>query len=172
MKQQKTKRRQHSKKSSRQANQQVQKSADVSRRNVLGLVRNWGIVAALAAGGGWYLVDEVTATIAEQDLTKIGNGPPTVVQIHDPQCSRCIALQRETRKALKAFDSDELQYVVANIRTDKGRALARANQVGHVTLLLFDGKGQRRQVLQGPSHKDYLEMMFRKHVDLSAKVSG
>ena len=62
-----------------------------------------GPVAALAGGGGWYLVDEVMATISEQDLTKIGNGIPSVVQIHDPQCSRCIALQNETRKAMKAF---------------------------------------------------------------------
>ncbi len=168
MKRQKAKRQTRSKKAAPQA----AKSEDVSRRNVLGLVRNWGLVAALVGGGGWYLVDEVTATISEQDLSKIGNGIPTVVQIHDPQCSRCIALQKETRKALKGFGGDELQYVVANIRTEKGRALASANGVGHVTLLLFDGKGVRRQVLQGPGHRDYLEMVFRKHVEQSRKVSG
>ena len=172
MKQQKTKRRQNSKRAGRQAKQPAPKSGDVSRRNVLGLARNWGLVAVLAAGGGWYLVDEVMATISEQDLTKIGNGIPSVVQIHDPQCSRCIALQKETRKALKAFGGDELQYLVANIRSEKGRALATANGVGHVTLLLFDGQSKRQHVLHGPSHRDYLEMMFRKHVEQAQKVSG
>ncbi len=168
MKQRKAKRQAGKSKPNSTANRSSTKPGQASRRDVIGLVRNWGIVAALAAGGGWYLVDEVTATISEQDLTKIGNGIPTIVQIHDPQCSRCIALQKETRKALKAFGRDELQYVVANIRTEKGRALARANRVGHVTLLLFDSEGKRRQILQGPSHRDYLEMMFRKHVDVSS----
>lgn len=172
MKQRKAKRQTSKSKPNRTANQNSTKAAQTSRRDVLGLVRTWGVVAALAAGGGWYLVDEVMATISEQDLTKIGNGTPTIVQIHDPQCSRCIALQKETRKALAAFDSDELQYVVANIRSEKGRALATANGVGHVTLLFFDGAGQRRQVLHGPSHRDYLEMMFRKHVEQFRKVSG
>ncbi len=165
MKQQRAKRRQRSKKAARQENTQDPKTEKPSRRNVLGLVRTWGLFGVVAAGGGWYLVDEVMATIGEQDLTKIGNGTPSVVQIHDPQCSRCIALQKETRKALKAFGSDELQYLVANIRSEKGRALASANGVGHITLLLFDAKGQRRETIHGNSHSDYLELMFRKHVD-------
>ena len=66
-------------------------------------------MAILAGGGGWYLVSEVRATIAEQDLSRIGNGIPAVVQIHDPQCPRCLALQRETRKAMSGFADDELQ---------------------------------------------------------------
>ncbi|MCP5081425.1 MAG: hypothetical protein GY948_06975 [Alphaproteobacteria bacterium] len=165
MKQQKAKQRQRSKKAARQTATHAPKTEDVSRRNMLGLVRNWGLFAAVAAGGGWYLVDEVLATISEQDLTQIGNGTPTVVQIHDPQCSRCLALQREARKAMKAFGGDELQYLVANIRSEKGRALASANKVGHITLLLFDAKGQRRETLHGNNHSGYLELMFRKHVD-------
>ena len=36
----------------------------------------------------------VEATIREGDLSQIGNGTPTVVQIHDPQCPRCVALVR------------------------------------------------------------------------------
>ena len=172
MKQQKVKRRVRPKKPARSEAQQPSRTEQPSRRNVLGMVRNWGLFAAVAAGGGWYLVDDVLATISEQDLTKIGNGIPTVVQIHDPQCSRCIALQKETRKAMKAFSSDELQFLVANIRSEKGRALATANGVGHVTLLLFDANGQRRETLHGTSHKDYLEMMFRKHVEQYAAKSG
>ncbi|NNF76856.1 MAG: hypothetical protein HKN05_02395 [Rhizobiales bacterium] len=165
MKQKKAKRRAGAKKQTRREAPHAPETKSVSRRSLLGLVRNWGLFAAVAAGGGWYLVDEVLATISEQDLSKIGNGTPTVVQIHDPQCSRCIALQKEARKAMKAFGSNELQYLVANIRSEKGRALASANGVGHITLLLFDAKGQRREILHGNSHSDYLELMFRKHVD-------
>lgn len=164
MKQKKSKRRTQKKKAARAPGSPSAPSETVSRRGALGSLRNWGLFAVAAAGGGWYLADEVLATISEQDLSKIGNGIPAIVQVHDPQCSRCLALQRETRKALKAFSADEVQYLVANIRTDKGRALATANQVGHITLLLFDGKGQRREILHGNSHSAYLELVFRKHV--------
>lgn len=85
MKQQKSKRQTRNKKAARQAAPQSAKPEMVSRRSFLSLMRNWGLFAAVGVGGGWYLVDEVLATIGEQDLTRIGNGTPTVVQIHDPQ---------------------------------------------------------------------------------------
>lgn len=123
------------------------------------------VAGTAAVGGlGWYLVEEVQATIREDDFTQIGNGIPTVVQIHDPQCTHCAALQRETRKALSAFDDDELQYVVANIRTAKGSSLARSHGVSHVTLLLFDGAGNRQGTLVGNNNAEYLEEVFRRHI--------
>ena len=100
----------------------------------------------------------------EHDLSLIGNGIPAVVQIHDPQCQRCVALQRETRDALCEFDESELQFLVANIRSEEGRALAAAHGVGHVTLLLFDASGQRRAVLAGSNESEYLAAAFRRHI--------
>ncbi len=100
----------------------------------------------------------------EQDLTQIGNGNPTIVQIHDPQCSQCVALQREARDALCEIGDANLQYVVANIRSTEGRQLAAAHGVGHVTLILFDGEGKRRRVLAGPNKRDYLTVAFRRHL--------
>ncbi len=110
-------------------------------------------------------MDEVTATMAEHDLSKVGNGVPTIVQIHDPQCSRCVALQREARRALKNFDDAELQYLVANIRSGEGQKFAAAHGVGHITLLLFDGKGTRRDTLTGNYSEEYLSDLFRSHLD-------
>ena len=101
----------------------------------------------------------------EHDLTRLGQGVPTVVQIHDPNCPRCTALQRTARAAMSGFDETELVFLVANITTEEGRAIATANGVGHVTLLLFDGEGRRRQVLQGPSTEAALEDAFRAHVN-------
>lgn len=132
-----------------------------SRRDVLATLRNWGLIGVVAAAGGWYLVGEVRATIAEQDLSRIGNGIPAIVQIHDPQCSRCLALQRETREALAEFDDGELQYLVANIRHAKGQKLAAAHGVRHITLLLFDGAGKRRSILSGPNTSANLVRSFR-----------
>ena len=119
-----------------------------------------------AVGGivGWYLISEVDAAFCEGDLTRIGNGKPTVVQIHDPQCPQCVALQKEARKAAPEFEDDELQFAVANIRSEKGRRLANEHRVGHVKLLLLDGNGKRRRTIVGSNASAYLERKFRSHV--------
>ncbi len=135
------------------------------RRDFLGRLRNGAMVAVAVGGVGWYVVSEVRAGIEEADLTKIGNGMPTIVQIHDPQCPTCQALQRETRKALDQFDEGDLQYLVANIRQDKGKRFASKHGVPHVTLLLFDGAGEHRDTLSGPNSADNLERAFRRHLE-------
>jgi hypothetical protein len=117
-----------------------------------------------ATGGGWYLVDNFVSTLQELDLSKIGNGIPAVVQIHDPECPRCRELQKQAREAMESFDSNELQYLVANIRQDKGRELAETQRVGHVTLLLFDGNGKRQGILVGVNPSKQLVSTFRRHI--------
>ena len=135
-----------------------------SRRDFLRKSASGALAVAAVGGVGWYLVEDVMATIREGDLSQIGNGIPAVVQIHDPQCPSCRALQREVRKALEDFADEDLQYLVANIRDEDGRKLASAHGVGHVTLLLFDGKGKRRDILSGPNTSAFLELPFRRHV--------
>ena len=120
------------------------------------------LALAILGGAGWFVTEEVRATVQEHDLSKLGNGVATVVQVHDPQCPKCVALQRETRDALDSFADDELQLLVANIRTDEGRAFARKHRVAHVTLILFDGKGERRHTLTGPNSAENLEPVFRR----------
>jgi len=137
----------------------------VNRRDALGKFRNGALLFAAVGALGWYIVSEVRAGIDEADLTKIGNGIPTIVQIHDPQCPLCQALQKEARTALDAFEDGELQYLVANIRQDKGRSLASKHGVQHVTLLLFDGKGERKETLSGSNTSDALEQAFRRHLE-------
>ena len=133
-----------------------------SRRNFLENLGYGALGLAVVGGGGWYLTSTVYAGIVEQDLSRIGNGTPTVVQIHDPQCPRCRALQREARSAISEFGSSEIQFLVANIRQEEGRALASAHDVGHVTLLLFDGSGTRRGVLVGDSTSEILVNEFER----------
>ncbi len=142
--------------------------AKTSRRDVLRKIRNGGLLAAVAGGGGWYLIQDVRATIREHDLSQIGNGIPSVVQIHDPQCPRCVALQSETRDAMAAFDAGELQYLIADITRQDGRQLAAVHNVNHVTLLLFDAEGNRRDVLVGDNTSENLEAVFRQHVTRSS----
>jgi hypothetical protein len=139
-----------------------------SRRDFLAILSNVGLFSAAGGGISWYLVDEVCATTREHDLTRIGNGIPSVVQIHDPECARCRALQGENRNAMSNFHDGELQYLVANIRQAKGRSFAHKNRVGNVTLLLFDGKGNRKGVLAGPNKAEHLTDIFRGHIARSS----
>jgi hypothetical protein len=138
-----------------------------SRRDLLLKARNGLIAVAVIGGAGWYMVEEVRAVNREQDLSMLGNGVATVVQIHDPQCPKCTALQREARDAMDGFEASEIQFLVANIRTDEGRGFARKHGVGHVTLLLFDGKGKRLDTLVGPNTAKNLERVFRRHISRS-----
>jgi hypothetical protein len=143
-----------------------------SRRGFLRKLRNGGIAALVVGGGGWFVVRDVQATMREHDLSRLGNGMPTVVQIHDPDCPRCVALQREARNAICEVGEANVQFLVANIRTPKGRALAHAHGVGNVTLLLFDGRGKRQGILAGSRHREELANSFRGLMPLVRKKKG
>lgn len=124
------------------------------------LLRNGLIIAGGLGIGGFFATNMVMATIAEHDLTRVGQGIPMIVQVHDPQCPSCQELQREARAAMKAFDETDLQYAVANITSDTGAAFANAHGAPHITLLLFDGAGNLRNRLNGIRPRAELEAAF------------
>lgn len=169
----KSKKQRHPDKRKKQSDTQAEPAgaaveAGADRREVLRRLRNWTIMGAVGLGGGWYLVDEVTAMIAEHDLSRIGNGKPTVVQVHDPQCPRCRALQRETRRALRELNRPDVQYLVANIKSSSGLEFATTHQVSHITLVLFDGNGRRQAILRGNRDSRSLYDSFRAHLGRAA----
>lgn len=126
-------------------------------------VAMYGVAAAVMGGGGYYFVSEVVADVHEHDLSRIGKGVPTVVQVHDPDCPSCRSLMREARAAMEAFGPDELQYVIANLQTPEGQELASRHGVGKVTLLLMDADGRRRATLPGEASSAVLLPDFRRH---------
>lgn len=135
-----------------------------SRRRFLRLARNGAIALPVLIGGTVFSVRSVQATICEADLTKIGKGKPSIVQIHDPNCNLCRTLQRQARKALKSFDDEAMTFLVADINTVKGGAFAARYGVPHVTLLLFDAKGEMVEVVRGPSDIESLRTIFDAHL--------
>ena len=83
--------------------QKVEAAQPMGRRDVLRL-GGFAALGLLAAGGATYAgVGAYRAYKFEHDLTRIGQGKPAVVQVHDPQCSVCLALQSETRRAMRQF---------------------------------------------------------------------
>lgn len=147
------------------------KATATSRRQALIRLRDYGLLGGALAFGGWWLVADTQAYRAERDLDAIGDGVPTVVQIHDPNCSMCAALQRETRAAMRGFDPEALRYLVADITTPKGAAFARRHGVRHVTLLLMCGRGEVLQVLTGERPRAALAREFRRHFGPPARTS-
>jgi len=86
----------------------------------------------------------------EHDLSVLGNGTPTVVQIHDPSCQLCQRLKNNLGKVMAEFE-DKIQFKTANIAKQKGKRFASKYNVPHVTLLFFDKKGKRVNTMQGVS---------------------
>ena len=149
--------------SARKQRQAVRSEASVpepNRRDVMKIARNGLVGSALLGGGGLWAASSMRAFAAEHDLTRVGQGEPAVVQIHDPQCAMCSELQREARAALKCYESEDLLYLVASIRTEEGSAFAAALGLPHVTLVLMDANGQVSEVLQGVRDRDELKGHF------------
>ncbi len=146
-------------------------TAPATRRDVMRRYAYRTAGLALLGVGGWYAVQDVQATAREHDLTRIGNGTPSVVQIHDPNCQVCAALQKEARAAMKDFEEGELQFLVANIKDARGRKLAADNNVPHITLLFFDGKGRRHEIMRGPQDRTVLAPAFRQFVNQTGSAS-
>jgi len=82
----------------------VKATPAVTRRDLLKSLPYYGAGALVVGGGAAWFITDFRSKLAEGDLTRIGQGNPTIVQIHDPSCQLCNALQRETRTALKDCD--------------------------------------------------------------------
>lgn len=139
------------KKRSKSAEQTTTAPTQASRRGVLGSLAVYGVGAAIVAGGGTALALDFRKKLAEADLDRIGNGQPSIVQIHDPQCGLCATLQKAARRAFAdcSDDATEVQYLVANVRSDEGARFQADMGLPHVTLVFFDGAGRHVHTIQG-----------------------
>lgn len=133
---------------------------DTGRRRFLRLARAAAIALPVVAVAGWFGTRAVQGTIQEADLTRIGQGIPAVVQIHDPACPLCRTLQGQARAALKPYSEDDVTYLVADVNTQPGRLMAATHNVPNVTLLLFDATGRLVQVVRGPTEDETLDAAF------------
>ena len=135
-------------------------SAKRNRRKVLRRIRNVAIVLALCSAGALGLTAYKQSYDVSHDLSVIGNGTPTVVQIHDTSCRLCQSL-RSNVDSVKGEFRGQIQFRIADIDTSSGRALARRYDVPHVTLLLFDGAGELVTTLSGVREPADLRPSFR-----------
>ena len=98
---------------------------------------------------------------AEHDLSVVGNGIPTVVQVHDPGCSLCNRLKNNLSKVKGDF-KDKIQFKTANILKKKGKVFAAKYNSQKVTLLYFDKKGERVDTTHGVTSSEDLKTKLQK----------
>lgn len=140
-----------------------QPRATFTRRKALGWLGGGVVGAGVLGAGGVWAVNSYSQSQFEHDLTRIGNGKPAIVQIHDPQCPICNALQRETRKALAKVEGEPPIYLIADITQTGGAVFAQQHGVQHVTLIMFDGEGTRMETLTGSRTRKELAPIFEEH---------
>ena len=136
-------------------------SAARSRRRFLKHIRRVATSVALVTIVGVGLTAYKRHYDVTHDLSVIGNGVPTVIQVHDTGCQLCQKL-RDNVNAVKGEFSDRIQFRIADIHTAEGRALASRYDVSHVTLLLFDGQGELVKTLHGVREPESLRPSFER----------
>ncbi|MDC0434368.1 thioredoxin family protein [bacterium] len=126
----------------------------MSRRNAL----RAAAAAVVVVGGGVALHRHDVQAREMHDLASIGQGVPTVVQVHDTTCPSCRALMSATRKAIEDFPG--VNYRVADITTADGREFQAKYNAQKITLILLDSKGKRLQTLTGVRTPEELRELF------------
>ncbi len=115
------------------------------------------LVLLVGAGGVWWWQQH--SKDEEYDLSRIGNGRPVVVQVHDPTCVVCRQLQRTVDSLQEEFRAD-VDFLIADLSRPEGQAFANQQQVGSVTLVFFAQDGQRLGELEGRQEPEFLRKVF------------
>ncbi len=133
------------------------KATQPARRSWLKKINKVLLLMGLSAGAVFGAVQYKQHFDKQHDLSVIGNGIPTVVQVHDPGCRLCQQLRSNLFAATSALDDEALQVRIADIGSTAGANFAFTHQVPHVTLLFFDARGKVVENLQGVKSEDEIE---------------
>lgn len=116
------------------------------------------LLAFLAVPIAWLIANEQSAQ-QESDLSILGSGQPVAVQVHDHSCPLCQRLKANAEQALNEMEQPPA-WRIADINTTSGADFAHRYGVGHVTILLFDGQGNRQQIIEGVTSSSDLRTAF------------
>lgn len=129
-------------------------SSKLTRRNALKLLIAVPVVGA--AGTSIHRYDLQNRGL--HDLSAIGAGKPTVIQVHDPSCQLCRRLMKNTRSALKG--RDDIAFRVADVTTREGAEFQRTHNAQIVTLITFNAAGKKQDSIQGVTSVNELKERF------------
>ena len=99
-----------------------------------------------------------------RDLSNVGRGVPSIVQVHDVQCPVCSELRRNVERVARDFSDEDLVIRIADIRSDDGLAFASRHTTARCTTLLFiDGEGELVDIRSGLQSEESLRRDFEEH---------
>ncbi len=134
-------------------------SARRTRREIKKAI--WLVAGALVlALGSAVAISAYKKNWAEaHDLSVIGKGTPTIVQVHDPKCPKCKKLMSNTKIALRDYD-DKFVFKIADITTPQGQRIQREHDARIISLLIFNGRGELKRRISGVKDPDVLDIEF------------
>jgi len=93
------------------------------------------------------------------DLSKIGQGLPVVVLMHDKNSVKSLALMELLNK-IRSDYAGKIEFLAVDIDSQEGQVFSRRQAVGAITLLLFDAHGVRRAVLDQSADENLLRSVL------------
>lgn len=93
------------------------------------------------------------------DLSKIGQGLPVVVLMHDKNSVKSLALMELLNK-IRSDYAGKIDFLAVDIDSQEGQVFSRRQAVGGITLLLFDAHGIRRAVLDQSADENSLRSVL------------
>ena len=113
------------------------------RRRRRWLLRGAVTLAVSAPLVGFGVYRFVDASRSKHDLTVIGIGTPTVVQVFDAHCAECRQLRDRVEAAIAAHPAP-IQHRLADRSTAEGGLFASRHQAEHLSLFFFAADGSLR----------------------------
>ena len=96
----------------------------------------------------------------QRDLSVIGQGIPTLIQVHDESCPDCRKLLSSVNAVLDEFP--KIQFKIADLKSTKGIKFATHHQASKVTLMYFDSRGKKIDVVSGLQTKDEVRSFIKR----------
>ena len=145
------------KKSKKPAPTRAQQKAESARRKFL--ERAVTVAGVMLVSGVGYAAYRVRHNNI-YNLGVIGNGSPTVVQIHDSGCDACKLLKSNVESVRREFK--DIQFRIANLHSKDGAQFARKYESRKTTLLIFDHNGELIDKMEGIFPEEQLRRRFAK----------
>ncbi|MDX9740620.1 MAG: hypothetical protein RBT81_05530 [Gammaproteobacteria bacterium] len=99
------------------------------------------------------------------DLSRIGQGRPAVVLVHDKEAVASLELMTMLNE-LRGDYEDRMEFLATDVATDEGRSFAQSQGVGSSLLVLFDGAGSRVAIIDGIRDPGILRSTLESRLDL------
>ena len=119
-----------------------------------------GLVAVLAVPA-YAAISAYNKNQAQQrDLSVIGQGVPTLVQVHDETCPNCRQLLSSVKGVINEYP--DLEFKIADLGSSEGLKFSTRHQVSKVTLMYFDSRGKKLDVASGLQTKDDVRSFLKR----------